>query len=1371
MNKTIPSSKKIRIGIDAGISSLGISVIDIENNEIIDTLGVVIPQSSDSEANAKRREQRLKRKQIKRKASIPKKLLHSFPNQGLFPLTLDKMMRCQRRAHIKHQTGDPHYQDQAAYQAFMTEKPYALRKKALEGKPLTRIEMGRILWQFAQKRGFPEESRRNINNAEEAKAMTKGNINEGKIGIQQTEESIEKEKLPYLGYFLASLQPKHGNKKENIKGDSCVVEERIRKRYTYRYMYVDELNAIWKQQQSNPALQDFLTKENRQEVFNILFSQLPIQTPQRGQCTFECKKPRAHKASLTFEKYRAYKFLNNLRINHIKLSKEERVKAFKYLHKKEFTIAGLKKNLGKAEYESNYDFEGNKKIPSMPVTCDLQKLFDKKAWENLTPEEQRIRWHLLFEEKRVTRRQKKSIQKKVIPCIEKYGPKKWGWKEKELDYFSKMKFPIGTTHLSEKAMQYMLPYLKKGYNESDAAIAGSIPKAFGHTLAPSNKKQGEKPNYWQDLSAQDQNKIINHCLGIIKGDDLPDTMKTPPKTIYRRVIDYLKYQYPDKAYATENIYHPNKMLNNTEFQKKLPPPPKNIKQPTVRNFLKVLQGCLNYLIEKHNLNQPEIWIEMARDLKKSKKQIDKIVFEQNKNRAQNSRAYEELLRQGENPSPRNRKKYLLWKEAKFQCPYTGDSISFEKLFKQKKYDIEHIVPRYPKDNRMINLTLCRTDKNKEKDNQTPFEAFGHDPLTWDQMSQRAQYILPYRKYKRFIAEERPKEDLLQGDADLTGYITKASATYLRHITPHIRFSKGQITAMFRKMWSLDSLLSPRLKMPSKSSTKNVDLIPKSSATSHQESPQPYLPGRYFIAVQYDSQGDDLINYQVIGYAHFAANTLQEEPELYGNSQKIYKVEDQLRALNKEKERPDNAKINALEEELMKLLEKDRKIDKIFLKNQKKEDNAQKELSKLLKKAKIPESRYFILKGHLDITETSEDDINPFFIPENQKNRLDHRHHVLDAIVIASANLGDLQKIQKESLNYDAFKTKKNKLPFPWKTFRKDVKKQLEKTLITLHKKNKLVGSRKNPYPKGQLHEETYYGKRLSSTKESTYVHRVRLEDLINSQGKKLSFEQAYKRVDKIMDPVIRERIVLPALRRAQAEQFISKKEKYKSEEEVVKATIQGNPFFEEKFIPEGNRKILIKKIPKLFLPSKDNRKKIPILKVRIKEVGNTMVPLSKKRNSGGDPYVNRYVKPGNNYCIAYYHHIPKKGKEKWDFQTVTFWDAVKANQEKRPIIPRYDSKQNPLAFSIYHGDFVLLNFPLQGAEPNEIDPAILSRYLYRVQNIPQSGQLLFLKHTTTSDKNALDKIKLHPNPLKEAKPIKVILNPDGTVQRCFLPLF
>ena len=98
-----------------------------------------------------------------------------------------------------------------------------------------------------------------------------------------------------------------------------------------------------------------------------------------------------------------------------------------------------------------------------------------------------------------------------------------------------------------------------------------------------------------------------------------------------------------------------------------------------------------------------------------------------------------------------------------------------------------------------------------------------------------------------------------------------------------------------------------------------------------------------------------------------------------------------------------------------------------------------------------------------------------------KNRKDHRHHAIDAFVVACTDRGLLNRIayasgQAEALDLDRL-FPKDSFPEPYPGFRDDLGRTLDK-LIVSHKPDHGLppGSRDDPHvTSGQLHEATAYG--------------------------------------------------------------------------------------------------------------------------------------------------------------------------------------------------------------------------------------------------------------------------------------------------------
>ena len=225
-----------------------------------------------------------------------------------------------------------------------------------------------------------------------------------------------------------------------------------------------------------------------------------------------------------------------------------------------------------------------------------------------------------------------------------------------------------------------------------------------------------------------------------------------------------------------------------------------------------------------------------------------------------------------------------------------------------------------------------------------------------------------------------------------------------------------------------------------------------------------------------------------------------------------------------------------------------------------------------------------------------------------KNRDDHRHHAVDAAVVAVTENDHLKRLaqSKYSLTDKSFDQ-------PWDGFRDELEKKVNSINVS-HRPLKKVS--------GQLHEETSYGPtgRKDSKGQDIFVYRKKLEDLTCPM------------IEDIVDPVVRH-IVKDRLVEYGVD--ISKNSKISKE-------VWDKP---------------------LYMKNTKSEKKVQIKKVRITEVANNMIIM---KDRDGNPY--RAVKPGNNHHIEIYEYQDKKGKIRRGFDVVTMYEAVKRSQNKELVV-------------------------------------------------------------------------------------------------------
>jgi CRISPR-associated endonuclease Csn1 len=188
----------------------------------------------------------------------------------------------------------------------------------------------------------------------------------------------------------------------------------------------------------------------------------------------------------------------------------------------------------------------------------------------------------------------------------------------------------------------------------------------------------------------------------------------------------------------------------------------------------------------------------------------------------------------------------------------------------------------------------------------------------------------------------------------------------------------------------------------------------------------------------------------------------------------------------------------------------------------------------------------------------------------EKNRADHRHHTIDAIVVALTNRRRLQRLSR-MVKAGGMARTGEVLETPWDDFRASVSERLAAVYVSHRVERKVAGA---------LHEETLYGRTHES---GSFVVRKSVETLTPAE------------IERIRDPAIR-RLILKRL----SESGI-----------VVDGILQDSTRIKQALVG-------------LTMPSG-----VPIRKVRVLKNDNSVVPL---RDSEDDS--TPFVKPGSNHHVC-----------------------------------------------------------------------------------------------------------------------------------------
>ncbi len=179
---------------------------------------------------------------------------------------------------------------------------------------------------------------------------------------------------------------------------------------------------------------------------------------------------------------------------------------------------------------------------------------------------------------------------------------------------------------------------------------------------------------------------------------------------------------------------------------------------------------------------------------------------------------------------------------------------------------------------------------------------------------------------------------------------------------------------------------------------------------------------------------------------------------------------------------------------------------------KKEWGLQKEWKKLIK-PRFERLEKINNASYIQKNKTDENDID-FHIPENpdlDTKRIDHRHHALDAIIIAATtreHIRYLNTLSAADNDKDWFEAKTKLVKkgirdfaLPWELFTKEAKEKLEQTIVTFKSYNKVIDKPKNVYTKWEpILDAT--GTQLKDSKDVPLFEKRLAKQVVPTNGKK-----------------------------------------------------------------------------------------------------------------------------------------------------------------------------------------------------------------------------------------------------------------------------
>lgn len=719
--------------------------------------------------------------------------------------------------------------------------PYAYRHiclhESLDFCSMTdRCILGRAFYHMIQRRGF-------LSYRKDQSGDDTGKVKES---ISNLTQEMHDAGYEYLGDYFYSLY-KRG--------------EKIRNHYTARNEhYLSEFKAICEKQD----LDKNLGQEVVSQIEKAIFDQRPLksQKGQVGKCVFEKNKTKCPSSHPMYEEYRMLSFINNIKILTPKddalrpLSAEEReliMPLFFRKSKKQFDFEDIAKKLAPKKqygffkksadagmpYLFNYPMDTS--VSGCPVTAALKDIFGDN-WidglcETYTLAEGKSRldivndiWHALFFYTDNTK-------------LAEFAKNRLQLSDEEAKKFCEISLPADYASLSLKAICKILPYLRRGLIYSHAVFLGNLCEVM--------------PQYEWNIEEMREAAIDNiiHEMNQIDSKDA--------RTFEVCIKEYLREQYHVSDEKLKKLYHPSMMevyprvqhTNNHGVYQLGSPRIDSVRNPMAMRSMFRLRKLVNRLLEEGKIDSDtEIHIEFARELNDANKRNAIAAFtKENQNANDDARKQIIALFKKETgkdiaPTDNDVLKYVLWKEQKHICLYTGKQIAISDLVgANPKFDIEHTIPRsVGGDSTKMNLTLCDSRFNREvKKTKLPTELSNYDEImtriqgwkdeyesleaqirkqkklskgatTKEQKDNiiRKRHLLELRrdywkgKYLRFTMESVPEGFSRRQGTDIS-VISKYARLYLKSLFKHVYTVKGIATSDFRKIWGIQDIYSKK----------------------------------------------------------------------------------------------------------------------------------------------------------------------------------------------------------------------------------------------------------------------------------------------------------------------------------------------------------------------------------------------------------------------------------------------------------------------------------------------------------------------------------------------------------------------------------
>lgn len=507
------------LGLDLGTNSIGWALRNPDSKENqIEKFGV--STFNEGVGNGKTGEysyaaERTKKRSVRRLYQARKyrlwATLELLINEKYCPLTIEDLNKWRKydkeEAHKNNNAGRTYPVWNTAFDAWIKldfngdgkpdyTSPYQLRKELAETKlnftqEVNRFKLGRALYHIAQRRGF-KSSRKGADDTKEKET------NDGEVmDLQYSEKKKNK--------IIVELFEKYTDAKTIgwlfalLEDDKIRVREAIAQ-YAIRENYKDEIKYIFQFQglKFEDVLYSKLVESGKNKNDGSIFYKRPLRSQKGlvGKCTLETNKYRAPVSHPSFETFRAWSFLNNIKYKEnnewkqlpLELKQEIYVELFFRKSKGYFPFSEIVTFLKKKGKNWELNYKPKTTVTACPVSARLKDIFGSnylnvKIEKIKAPKSDKAFydiediWHILFS------------------CEDQEFVAEFAENKLKLDTEKTKQFVIawnacsvGYGMLSLNAINKINVFLQKGLIYTEAVLLANIPKIIGKELWQQNEQ-------------------------------------------------------------------------------------------------------------------------------------------------------------------------------------------------------------------------------------------------------------------------------------------------------------------------------------------------------------------------------------------------------------------------------------------------------------------------------------------------------------------------------------------------------------------------------------------------------------------------------------------------------------------------------------------------------------------------------------------------------------------------------------------------------------------------------------------------------------------------------------------------------------------